>query len=163
IAKDLGAATTSGATQAGAIVGSPDYLSPEQISDEPITLRTDIYSLGVMLYELLTGVKPFQRRTPAELLRLHLSPPLPAPRDRPPEQPHALDAIIQRATAKPPAERYPDVASMVVAFREVVGAPAPAIGRPDAGHELITIDTERRTVVLEDRELENPYKGLRAF
>ena len=64
IAKDLGAADTEGATQAGAIVGSPDYLSPEQISDEPITPRTDIYSLGVMLYELLTGAKPFATRTP---------------------------------------------------------------------------------------------------
>src|SRR6266508_5758286 len=64
IAKDLGASDAGGATQAGAIVGSPDYLSPEQITDEPITLRTDIYSLGVMLYELLTGAKPFATRTP---------------------------------------------------------------------------------------------------
>src|SRR5262245_61371057 len=117
IAKDLGAAEAAGATQAGAIVGSPDYLSPEQIADEPITPATDIYSLGVMLYELLTGAKPFQTRTLAELLRLQLTTPLPSLRERRPELPEALDAIIQRATAKNPAERYPDVASLVADFR----------------------------------------------
>src|SRR5262245_14385555 len=163
IAKDLGTAETDGATQAGAIVGSPDYLSPEQISDEPITPRTDIYSLGVMLYELLTAAKPFQTRTPSELLRLHLTTPLPSLRERRPELPEVFDAVIQCATAKRPADRYPNVASLVLAFREMVSGPAQAIGRLDAEPERdVTIDTERRTVVL-DVPVENPYKGLRAF
>src|SRR5262245_3866377 len=163
IAKDLGASEADGATQAGAIVGSPDYLSPEQISDDPITPRTDIYSLGVMLYELLTAAKPFQTRTPSELLRLHLTTPLPSLRERRPELPEVFDAVIQCATAKRPAERYPDVASLVLAFREMVSGPAQAIGRLDADPERdVTIDAERRTIVL-DVPVENPYKGLRAF
>ncbi len=164
IAKDLSIAETDGATQAGAIVGSPDYLSPEQISDEPITPRTDIYSLGVMLYELLTGVKPFQTRTPAELLRLHLTTPLPLLRERRPELPDAIDAIIQRATAKNPAERYPSASSLVVALREILAAPSPAAREQAIGHgPQAAIVAERPTVVLAEPVVENPYKGLRAF
>ena len=62
IAKDLGNADLADHTQPGAILGSPAYLSPEQIRDEPITPRCDIYSLGIILYELLAGAKPFQCR-----------------------------------------------------------------------------------------------------
>src|SRR5262245_62059746 len=148
IAKDLGAADSDGATQAGAIVGSPDYLSPEQIGDEPITPRTDIYSLGVMLYELLTAAKPFQTRTPSELLRLHLTTPLPSLRERRPDLPEALDAVIQRATAKSPAERYPVVVSLAVAFREVMSAPARVSHEIAPGLELErAVGVERRPVV----------------
>ncbi len=81
IAKDLRAGDAAGPTQAGAIVGSPEYLSPEQIKDEPVTPQTDIYSLGVLLYETLGGVHPFAGLPPVERLykQLHASfPPLQA-------------------------------------------------------------------------------------
>jgi len=74
-----------------------------------------------------------------------------------------LDAIIQRATAKNPAERYADTASLVVAFREAIIAPVPAGHRPDAGHAAVTMALAQPTVILEEQEPENPYKGLRAF
>jgi serine/threonine protein kinase/DNA-binding XRE family transcriptional regulator len=120
IAKDLGAAGAVGATQHGAIVGSLDYLSPEQIQDDPITPRTDIYSLGVLLYEVLAGAHPFTGLSPTERLHQQLHghlPPIQTPRS---ELPPALEAVIQRATAKAPAERYPDLISLMMDWQRIV-------------------------------------------
>jgi WD40 repeat protein/transcriptional regulator with XRE-family HTH domain len=164
IAKDLGSGDSVDATQAGAIIGSPDYLAPEQITDEPVASQTDIYSLGVMLYELLAGERPFQRVTPADLLRMHLSTPLPLLRDRRPDLPATLDAIIQRATAKRPTERYADVLNLVADFRTAVGLQEQALDSRHAefrGHQIAS--GERATILLDLLDLENPYKGLRAF
>jgi serine/threonine protein kinase len=69
IATDLGGHDPAATTLPGALVGTPDYLAPEQILDEPITPRTDVYGLGVLLYELLTGEKPFRDSSPAERRR----------------------------------------------------------------------------------------------
>jgi WD40 repeat protein/DNA-binding XRE family transcriptional regulator len=163
IAKDLLAAGEEGATQAGAIVGSPDYLSPEQITAEPVTPRTDIYSLGVMLYELLTAVKPFRAQTSAELLRLHLTTPLPSLQAHVPELPIALDAVIQCATAKHPDERFADVKGLVDAFRDALPMPRP-LGSEQAVHEQVQEARQApHTIVLNPPAIENPYKGLRAF
>jgi WD40 repeat protein/DNA-binding XRE family transcriptional regulator len=162
IAKDLDRPDPDVATQPGAILGSPAYLSPEQIKDEPVTPRTDIYSLGVLLYEILTGKQPFVDSPPAELLQkqLHeLLPPLQACR---PDLPEALDAIIQRATAKDPAERYPDVASLVADWhRSVASGALSVVGSPMVRDEA---QGAVNAVTLTDlTTLENPYKGLRAF
>jgi serine/threonine-protein kinase len=74
IAKDV---SSPGITEVDAIVGSPDYLAPEQASSEPVTPRTDIYSLGVVLYELLAGQHPFPNLNAVERLYKHLNDPLP--------------------------------------------------------------------------------------
>src|SRR5689334_10383747 len=108
IAKDLGNAQGSG-TQSDAIVGSPDYLSPEQARSEPVTPQTDIYSLGVMLYELLTGQHPFPNATPIERMFKHLNEPLPQVATLAPEVTGGVNTVIQHATAKNPAHRYRDV------------------------------------------------------
>ena len=125
IAKNLGAAELADRTQPGAILGSPAYLSPEQVKDEPITPRSDIYSLGIMLYELLTSAKPFQASTPGELIQKQISEPLPALRTHRSDLPEALDTIIQHATAKSPADRYPDVLSLVADFRQATNDQRP--------------------------------------
>lgn len=137
-------------TQAGEVIGSPAYLSPEQIKAEPIKPQTDIYCLGIMLYELLTGHKPFQGPTPVAFLQQHLDEPLPNLAEVNPDMPEVLDPVIRRATAKNPTDRYPDVISLLDAFRQAIALPA----ETSAGLAI----TRRNGA-----NLENPYKGLRAF
>ncbi|UCF61831.1 MAG: protein kinase, partial [Anaerolineaceae bacterium] len=103
IAKDLGG---EGLTQSGKIVGSVDYLAPEQAKGEEVTPRTDIYGLGVLLYEMLTGEHPFPSLTPVQMLQKHLNESLPAVHISRPELPPELDDMIQIATAKDPESRY---------------------------------------------------------
>jgi WD40 repeat protein/DNA-binding XRE family transcriptional regulator len=162
IAKDLERPDPDGPTQPDVILGSPAYLSPEQIKDQPVTPRTDIYSLGVLLYEILTGKQPYATSPPIELLRKQLHEPLPTLQEYRPDLPAALDAIIQRATAKNPTERHPDVASLVAEWRRsVVSSPLSVVGSPKVGDKK---QGAADAVGLADlAALENPYKGLRAF
>ena len=92
------------------MLASPAYASPETLEAEPLTPQTDIFSLGVILYETLTGGHPFPDTTPPMMIIKHLSEPLPALRDARPDLPAALDDVIQQATAKNPADRHADVA-----------------------------------------------------
>jgi len=162
IAKDVGDAGPADLTHAGAVVGSPAYLSPEQIRAELITPRTDIYSLGLVFYEALAGVKPFKGRTPVELMQQHLSTPLPSLRERRPDLPAALDAVLQRATAKHPADRYPDVAGLVADALAALGARTPA-SAPLTDVAQAPRRAAPPTIALDLLDQDNPYKGLRAF
>jgi WD40 repeat protein/serine/threonine protein kinase/energy-coupling factor transporter ATP-binding protein EcfA2 len=101
------------------LVGSPPYISPEQITGDPPTPQTDIYSLGIVLYELLTGEQPFREQNPSRLLVRHLHDPLPSLVR--PGLPSRLDEVIQKATAKAPPSRYPDVVSLADDFRAAIG------------------------------------------
>jgi serine/threonine protein kinase len=94
-------------TLGGTIVGSPKYMSPEQVSTQPVDGRSDVFSLGVVLYELLTGESPFAGADLHAVMRrvVHHDPPAPAVLN--PRVPAALDAIVQRSMAKRPNERYP--------------------------------------------------------
>ncbi len=116
IAKDV-ARTENSQTEPGMVMGSPDYLSPEQARGEAVTPQTDIYSLGVMLYEVLTGEHPFPNLSSVERLYKHLNDPLPQIVSLSPEVVDGVNAIIQKATAKNPAERYSDVLEMAADFR----------------------------------------------
>lgn len=93
-------------TQVGMIVGTPQYLAPEQASSIPMDLRADIYSLGIVFYQLLSGQLPFMSNTPMELLMKHMNEPMPDPRQILPEIPDRIVEIIQRMTAKDPNDRY---------------------------------------------------------
>lgn len=120
IAKDL-TGITDNKTAVDAVVGSLDYISPEQARSEPVTPCTDIYSLGVTLYEMITGEHPFQNTSTIERLYKHINDPLPEITALPDEWRDAVNAIIQKATAKDPAHRYPDAITLAVAFREGIG------------------------------------------
>jgi WD40 repeat protein len=149
IAKNLSDPDLEDLTQAGAMVGSPAYSSPEQIRSDPVRPQADIYCLGVLIYELLTGDKPFRGPTPVDYMMQHLNEALP-PLDAHP----ALDPVIQRAMAKDPLDRYPDIPSLLADFRQAVtGDSAVAVAMGEIPHRLDVTD----------EELENPYKGLRPF
>jgi eukaryotic-like serine/threonine-protein kinase len=112
-------------TEAGSIIGTAQYLSPEQARGGAVDHRSDLYSVGVVLYELLTGEVPFSGDTPVEIAMKHLSTvPKPPSALRPDIQP-PLDQIVLRALAKDPAERFPSAEDMDAELARVAeGYPA---------------------------------------
>ena len=99
-------AGTSQMTEAGSIMGTAQYLSPEQARGAPVDQTSDLYSTGIVLYELLTGTVPFTGETPVEIAMKHLSQTPQPPSALRPEVPRDLDYVVLRALAKDPAERY---------------------------------------------------------
>ena len=105
----------------GAILGTPSYMSPEQIQgDKEIDGRSDIYALGVILYQMLTGATPYKADTPAKIMMMHILEPVPDIRAANPSLPAGIEAIIQKAMAKEPAERYATAAEMVAELEVIV-------------------------------------------
>jgi serine/threonine-protein kinase len=99
-------AGSSQMTEAGSIIGTAQYLSPEQARGAPVDESSDLYSTGILLFELLTGKVPFTGETPVEIAMKHLSQVPPAPSSVRSEIPHDLDLVVLRALAKEPADRY---------------------------------------------------------
>lgn len=100
-------------THPRAIVGTPGYLAPEQIKKRAITPQTDIYALGIMIYECLTGDRPFDDPRPLRVAMKHLQEPVPLLLHRDPIFQVRMNNIIQKATAKNPAERYAQVQELI--------------------------------------------------
>jgi serine/threonine-protein kinase len=123
-------------TALGACVGSPSYLAPERVVGGEGDARSDLYAVGVILYELLAGRRPFVGASPAAIARQQIDAPVPPLTEHAPDAPPALAAIIGRALAKDPAQRFPDAASMGAALRPLASggrslpATQPAIGTP---------------------------------
>jgi beta-lactam-binding protein with PASTA domain len=99
-------AGSSQMTEAGSIIGTAQYLSPEQARGAPVDESSDLYSTGIVLFELLTGKVPFTGETPVEIAMKHLSQVPPPPSELRPEVPHDLDLVVLRSLAKEPADRY---------------------------------------------------------
>ena len=116
IARLMEANGEPGLTRTDMLVGSADYLSPEQADGRPVNARTDVYSLGIVLYECLTGRLPFPGEGFVAVAMRQCSEPLPDPRALAPAVPGWLAATAQRAAAKEPADRYPDAAAFVAAL-----------------------------------------------
>src|SRR5918997_1139124 len=93
-------------TEAGSIIGTAQYLSPEQAQGAPVSESSDLYSVGIVLYELLTGEVPFSGESPVEIAMKHLSQVPAPPSHLRPEIPHDLDLVVMRALAKDPDDRY---------------------------------------------------------
>ncbi|MGB3716592.1 MAG: ABC transporter substrate-binding protein, partial [Candidatus Promineifilaceae bacterium] len=109
-------------TPTGAIIGTPDYIAPEQIRGEPLTPLADQYSLGIVLFEALTGQRPFIEDSIATLFHKHLSEPLPLATLFRSELPPDVDLVLLRATSKQPSDRYPSVGELSTAFRRALAA-----------------------------------------
>lgn len=121
---DFGIAKIVGATQytvTGAMSGTPAYMSPEQGQGERGDERSDIYSLGVVLYEMVTGKVPFDADTPFAVIMKHITNPLPLPRSINPDIPEAFERIILKALSKNPDDRYQSGGEFAVALRETIG------------------------------------------
>ncbi len=136
ILMDFGIAKIVGSqrhTATGAVVGTAMYMSPEQIKGEQPDRRTDIYSLGVTLFEMISGRPPFEAESAMTLMMMHINDPVPNVRQLNPDVPEALVAIINKALAKDPNQRYQTAAQMAAALRNALGrvsaagtGPAPA-------------------------------------
>ncbi len=116
IARAADATTTS---DLGDILGTAKYMSPEQAMGEPVGPASDLYSLGVVLYEMLTGRVPYEGGTPAEVSAKHAGEPAPHPRDSNPEVPEGMDALVIRLLARDPADRYGSAAELIEDIRLV--------------------------------------------
>jgi hypothetical protein len=120
---DFGIARIVGATQytqTGALSGTPAYMSPEQGQGERADERSDIYSLGVMLYEMVTGIVPYDADTPFAVIMKHINEPLPMPRAVNPNIPEVVERTILKAMSKNPDDRYQKGGEMAKALREAV-------------------------------------------
>lgn len=114
IVRDTTKSEGSGMTQAGTIMGTPDYMSPEQAMGKgDLDHRSDVYSFGVVLYEMFSGALPFRGETPIAIAMKHIQEEPKAPRAVNPKMPPELEAIIQRAMRKPPEARYPRMADLL--------------------------------------------------
>jgi serine/threonine protein kinase len=120
-------------TGSGMIIGTPSYLSPEQAEGRPVDARADIYSLGVVIYEMVTGRVPFAADTPMGVIFKHIYEPLPQPRRHNPNLPREAETIISKALAKSPADRYASAGELALALRAQLH---PA---PDSLHQTIQL------------------------
>lgn len=164
IAKDLDVDTAL--TKPGTIVGSPAYMAPEQLRSEAVTPQTDIYSLGIILFETLTGRRPFRAGSIAALIQQHLNEPLPPVLALRPELPPAVDWVLGRATAKRPDQRYERVSDLGAALQEAF-TPATFAAAPTnslrtgaqrlrlvAHHDLSLLESDKRAFVGRQRQLD---------
>jgi serine/threonine-protein kinase len=135
-----GADLAEGSAQDGTLIGTPFAMSPEQAKRRPIDHRSDLWSLGVVVFRALTGVRPFRAKSIGELLTQISSDPIPAPSSLNPSLPPEIDRFFEKALARDPAERFQSAAEMARAFAEVAAtirqaggdttAPAPASSLP---------------------------------
>jgi WD40 repeat protein/serine/threonine protein kinase len=142
IAKDLEKNAAS-MTRTNAFVGSPDYLAPEQPRGEAVTPQTDIYSMGILLYEMLVGEHPYPGLSGIERLFKHINEPVPNLVNLDPDVSSPINDVIQKATRKNPEQRYKDVLSMAAAFRE-----AASISVSRAVGSLVELLTPREQEVI---------------
>jgi len=128
-------------TQTDAIMGTPAYISPEQAQAQPVDQRSDIYSLGIILYEMVTGRVPYVADTPLAVILKHLSDPLPLPSILKSDVPNVIEQVILKALAKNPDDRFATTGEFVSAWKRALRemdtihsqpekVPTPVVARP---------------------------------
>jgi serine/threonine protein kinase len=112
IAKAIEEGPTESLTRTGLVIGTPEYMSPEQLLGDPVDARSDIYSLGCILYQMLTGRRTFDEPTREQMIKRRLTEKAPHARDLVPDLPKTLDLIVARMLARTPHDRYATVAEV---------------------------------------------------
>jgi serine/threonine-protein kinase len=136
--------TSSTMTQTAAVVGTAQYLSPEQARGETVDSRSDVYSTGCLLYELLTGRPPFVGESPVSVAYQHVREPATPPSSIDPDLPPEVDAIVMKALAKPVEERYQSAAAMRADIeRYLAGKPVVAPAVPAAAAATTFLPQEK--------------------
>jgi beta-lactam-binding protein with PASTA domain/predicted Ser/Thr protein kinase len=123
-------AGVSDMTETGSVMGTAQYLSPEQAQGKPVDARSDLYSTGIVLYELLTGRVPFDAESPVSVALMQVSEPPVPPMEVNPEVPPALDAVTLRAMEKDPGRRYQDADEFIAALESARKAPMEILPPP---------------------------------
>jgi serine/threonine-protein kinase len=147
LAKRWQAEDSSGVTATGHVIGTPDYMSPEQARGEKAGPQSDIYALGVVVYELFTGDVPFKGDTPLTTLLKHLNEPPPLAGERAARLPAPLVPVLRRALAKDPQERFRSAVAMAEALRKA---------RAPGGSEPTLVATQRAGEAAADATEEMP-------
>ncbi|MGZ4258320.1 MAG: protein kinase domain-containing protein [Gaiellaceae bacterium] len=130
-----------GITQTGTVMGTSDYIAPEQARGAKATAQTDIYSLGIVLYELLTGEVPFTGDNFVAVAMRHINEPVPSVRERRPDVSPRLDAAVRRALAKNPGDRFPSMDAFASELQGSLGEPQNGTGPAD---ETIVVAPPRK-------------------
>ena len=120
---DFGIARLTQGDQTTSYLGSPRYMAPEQAQGEPLSPATDIYQMGIVLFEMLTGQKPYSGETPEQTILMHLQHDIPRPTELNPDLPMGMNAVIDLAMAKDPAERLQSARDLADAFKHALSSP----------------------------------------
>ena len=149
-----------GLTATGRVLGTTDYVSPEQALGHEVTAQSDIYSLGIVLYEMLTGEAPFKADTQVAVAMKHVREPLPDVQRRRPEISAALAAVVERATAKETANRYATIEEMVHDLEEVLGIEAARSGQATGEATTVLRSLSDDTADFAPQRLRHPRRTL---
>jgi serine/threonine protein kinase len=155
IAKILEVEETAALTGSGMIVGTPEYMAPEQWTGQT-TAQSDIYSLAVVLYEMVTGRKPYIADTPAAILLKQATDPLPRPKAYVPDLPDEIEKTLLKALAKTADDRYPDMTAFIVALKGSSAGEVPSPAHVQPAETLHEWKTETRTGPFVDPVVETP-------
>ena len=138
-------------TSSGTVMGTPEYMSPEQAADEPMGPASDLYSLAIVAYEMLTGRVPFECDTPAATLLSHVTKPMPAALELKGELSAHVEEVLRKALAKRPEDRFPSAAAFALALRPAAwpgrrgddmaaSSPTRRLARPERTPVVLVVD-----------------------
>ncbi len=147
-----------GLTRTGTFMGTPSYIAPEQARDVKVDHRADMYSLGVMLFEMVSGRLPFDYENPNKILLAHVMDPPPSPRELNPNCPQALEDVILKTLSKSADDRYADMQELVNVLKAVRYAPAPTVA--DSAQTIVPAKKEVKEEPKESGGFFSSFKKL---
>jgi len=135
VAKALDDEATQDLKGTTAMVGTPDYMAPEQVISKTVDHRADIYALGVVFFEMITGRRPYEADTPMAVLVKHATDPLPRPLDLVPDLPEKVEQVLIKALAKKPEDRYQDMGNFINSLEKLALLPESEKARREAAKQ----------------------------